>query len=299
MKAKRKENKDIYQLITDRIIEKLEQGVIPWKKPWTAGGAPQNLISKKEYRGINIFLLDCAGYSFPYFLTYKQAQDRGGNVRKGEKGFPVVFWKMVQKKKSPDDPGPRPGEVSTKEDTFPVLRYYTVFNVEQCDGIEYPADWERRPLNPIPEAERIIQGMPNRPEIKHEQQRACYSPWFDYVNMPDKDSFVSDEAYYQVLFHELTHSTGHESRLKREGITDPTFFGSHAYSREELIAEMSATMLCGTCGIENSTIDNSAAYIQSWLGRLRNDKKLLVHAAGQAQKAADFILNRKWEENES
>ena len=277
--------KDVYEIITNRIIEKLEQGTIPWKRPWI-GGTPKSLVSGKEYRGINVFMLGSTGYRDALFLTYKQAKDKGGNVKKGEKGFPVIFWNWIDKPDRDDE---------TKTVSVPFVRYYTVFNVEQCEGIEYKQETFVRPLNPIASAEKIVSDMPKRPLIEHEEQRAFYRPSDDKINMPETDSFFSDEEYYSTLFHELTHSTGHESRLNRMDSMKIAAFGSNSYSKEELCAEMGSAMLCGTCGIENETIENQSAYIKGWLSKVRSDKKFLIQAAAQAQKAADFILGRKFE----
>jgi len=280
----------VYQLITDRIIEKLEAGTIPWKMPWSSD-APKNLISGKSYRGINVFLLGSLGYMSPYWLTFKQAQSLGGHVNKGEKSTPVVFWKSWKTLEANADG-------KHEEKSRFVLRYYRVFNIEQCNlpAEEVPQEETERAFDPIPKAEQVVADMPSRPEITHQQQRACYSPILDIVNMPKPESFDAPVNYYSTLFHELAHSTGHQSRLNRDSITDPVRFGSHTYSREELIAEMGAAFLSGHCGLEDSTLDNSAAYIKGWLGRLRNDPKLVVQAAGKAQRAADYILDVKWGE---
>ncbi|HEY2930873.1 MAG TPA: ArdC-like ssDNA-binding domain-containing protein [Acidobacteriota bacterium] len=282
------QNNTVYDVITKRIIEKLEQGTIPWQRPWNAAGSmPKNLISKKEYRGINVFLLGCQQYASPYWLTYKQAQDLGGNVRKGEKGSPVVFWKWL---KAED-------KDTQEEKTIPLCRYYTVFNVAQCEGIEAPAtETVTREFTPIQECEQVISGMPNPPRMSSLEALAYYRPSTDTVNMPERVLFKSDEGFYATAFHELAHSTGHESRLNRQTLTDLCPFGSTNYSREELVAEMTASFLCGHTGIENAVLDNSASYINGWLSRLRVDSKLVVIAGAQAQKAADFILNRKFEE---
>lgn len=285
--------KNVYEIITERIMDQLEKGTVPWHKPWggAAQGDPQNLISKKPYHGINYFLTACQGYSSPYWLTYKQASEMKGSVRKGEKGTPVIYWNWIQrtKKESPDS-----GEEITKN--IPFLRYYTVFNSDQCDlpegkvpSIEMP----NNPLSPIESCEKITSRMPKRPEIRYGEQRAYYRPSSDSVNMPKFNTFNSAEEFYSTLFHELTHSTGHASRLNRSGITELTYFGSCNYSKEELVAEMGAAFLCGHVGIENKTIDNSASYINSWLSKLKNDKKLVIVAAAQAQKAADYILDKK------
>jgi antirestriction protein ArdC len=274
---------DVYQIVTDRIMALLESGTIPWRKPWKGGEPPQNLVSRKPYRGINIFLLNASRFGSPYWLSFKQVQGIGAMVRKGEKAFPVVFWKMLDR-----DGDMGEGE---KKDRFPLLRYYKVFNVEQCDKVN-PAllpKSETNEFEPIERCDQVVAGMPKRPKIVHGGARAVYCPVKDMVTMPNTVSFDSPEFYYSTLFHELTHATGHVSRLSRAGITGPIHFGSDPYSREELVAEMGAAFLCGHCGIENQTIEESAAYIQGWLDRLKDDRKLIVHAATQAQKVCDFI----------
>jgi antirestriction protein ArdC len=280
----------VYDLINSRIIELLEQGTVPWRKTWNAtSNQPKNLISKKEYRGVNVFILACMPYSSPYWVTFKQCQDKGGHVRKGEKSAPVIFWKWFDKK----DTGGDDGDNATVNGKIPMLRYYNVFNVEQVEGIEPPLATEViNTFTPIEAAQRIIAGMPLRPDIHHGGNNACYSPMLDYVKLPRPEAFETPEEYYSTAFHELSHATGHSSRVGRKGILEPSYFGSHEYSKEELVAEMGAAFLCGHVGIER-TIQNSAAYIQGWLRSLKNDKTLLIHAAAQAQKAADYILNRK------
>ncbi len=275
----------VYDVITDRVIEKLEAGTIPWEKPWGGkAGMPQNLKSGKAYRGINVFLLHSLGYESPYFLTFKQAKERGGSVRKGEKGCPVVFWKWLEIE---DDGKPK---------RVPMLRYYTVFNTGQCEGIDTPTiDAPERHHEPIRVAQATVEAMPTPPGIVHGYTAAAYSPRTDIVRMPKPERFDSNEAYYGTLFHELTHSTGHTDRLGRKGIMDTVMFGSSDYSREELVAEMGSAFLCGETGILETCIDRSSAYIAGWLKALKNDRKLVVVAAAQAQKSADFILNRTFE----
>lgn len=281
------QHNDVYQIITDRIIAQLEAGTIPWKKPWTVRGMhPQNLVSKKPYRGANVFLLAAQGFSSPYWLTFNQAKDLGATVRKGEKSTPVIFWKWLEVE-----------DKETKEkNKVPFLRYYNVFNASQCDGLKLPTEPEATRNDPIGTAESIIMGMPQAPEIKVGQTMAYYHPIGDYVGMPDLGTFDSPEKYYATLFHELTHATGAEKRLNRKGIAfDRDGFGRENYSKEELVAEMGSAFLCGESGILQTTEANSAAYLANWLSALKNDRKLIVLAAGQAQKAADYILNRKTE----
>ena len=297
---------NVYSIITERICALLEKGTIPWHKPWTtpnAGDAmPRNLASRKPYRGVNVFLLHAMSYASPFWLTFKQAQAMGGNVRKGERATPVVFWKWLDVENSERDE-----QGKGKSERVPMLRYYSVFNVAQCDGIEAPqpegSDTTKRTHSPIETAEQIVSAMPKLPAIAHGGNRACYSPALDRVDMPQAETFDSGENYYSVLFHELTHATGHESRLNRKGVAGSdgewSAFGSTPYAREELVAEMGAAFLCGQAGIVERTIDNSAAYVAGWLERLKNDQKLVVIAAAQAQKAADFILNVRHDGEES
>lgn len=205
----------------------------------------------------------------------------------GSKSTPVIFWKWLD---SEDE--------NNKQGKIPLLRYYSVFNIEQTEGITAPEPQEtNNPFDPITKAEEIIATMPLSPEIKHAGNRAYYSPSLDYIQLPIQHTFTSPEEYYCTAFHELTHATGHINRLGRKSVLEPSYFGSHEYSKEELVAEMGAAFLCGYSGIENNTIENSAAYIQGWLKALKNDRTLLIHAAAQAQKAADYILNAKPDEH--
>ena len=290
----------VYDVITDRVIAKLEAGTIPWEKPWHGqAGMPKNLSSGKTYRGINPFLLHCLGYESPYFLTFKQCKERGGAVRKGEKGCPVVFWRWFSPKNQPA--ADNPDYMFSRRDEngrvlVPMLRYYTVFNVAQCDGIDAPPlNTPERDHTPIKAAERIVEAMRSAPTIQHGSTGASYSPSEDTVRMPRPVIFANGEGYYATLFHELTHSTGHTDRVGRKGVMDTVMFGSSTYSREELVAEMGAAFLCGEAGILEPCIERSAAYIASWLKALKNDPKLVVVAAAQAQKAADYILGRTFE----
>lgn len=278
---------DVYQIINNKIIELLEQGAIPWKKPWNAqSNYPRNLTSKKPYRGVNVFLLACQQYSNPWWLTFKQVQEKGGHVIKGAKSTPVIFWKWLDKS-NPE--GSDSEEVQNGK--IPLLKYYNVFNIEQTEGIDVPEPEEtHNEFDSVTAAEEVIANMPLSPDIRHGGNRAYYSPTLDYIQLPNQHTFDSAEEYYNTCFHELAHSTGHISRLGRKSILEPSYFGSHEYSKEELVAELAAAFLSGHCCIENITIKNSAAYIQGWLKSLKNDKTLLVHAAAQAQKAADYIL---------
>ncbi|HEY4765855.1 MAG TPA: zincin-like metallopeptidase domain-containing protein [Candidatus Sulfotelmatobacter sp.] len=278
-----------YEIVTEFIIKQLESGVAPWRKPWGTG-TPANLASKKEYRGINIFLLASQGYGSRYWVTYRQAQALGGAVRNGQHGSKVVFWKIREYRSE----NQKSEETGNRKSI--LLRCYNVFNLEQCEGIKFPD--RVRAIIPIEPCENIVRAMPNPPGFVQDA-RACYSPSTDTVGMPARSAFLAAEEYYSTLFHEITHSTGHPSRLGREGIMNHSPFGSEDYSKEELVAEMGAAMLCGTAGIESRTLGNSAAYLQTWINKLKSDARLIVCAASQAQKAADYILSKGGAETDS
>lgn len=283
MQTHNKQTLDVYEVVTNNIIERLEKGVIPWRQPWTNAGMPKNLVTGKSYRGINVMLLASVGYEHNQFLTFSQAKELGASVRKGEKSHLVIFWKQIEKT----------DKETGKTKRIPFLKHYRVFNISQCDGIpkeKLPLK-EERINDPILECESIIAGMPHKPRIQHKEHMAYYDIRGDYVNMPEVRTFENSESYYGTLFHELTHSTGHESRLNRKEVMSGGGFGSESYALEELTAEIGASYLKSYAGIPIEELDNSAAYIQGWLKRLQNDKKLIFHASAQAQKATDFILD--------
>ena len=249
-----------------------------------------SLASGKTYRGINIFTLSCIasvyGFESNRWLTFKQAKEQGGSVKKGSKGTPVVFWKLWQKEKE---------ELVKEEEsrTIPILRYYTVFNAEQCEGIDYPKPLEATPtitFEPLERCEAVYNEMPNPPGLKLQGFQPYYSMKRDevYVHKPEYHDSVED--YFCTQFHELVHSTASEKRLNRH---IGKRYGSPQYAKEELIAEMGSAFLCGHCGIEKPIIANAAAYIQGWMKSLKHDPRMVVLAGAQAQKAADYILNIK------
>lgn len=292
---------DTYAEVTARVLDALDAGVVPWRKPWREGGEHRNLQSGRPYRGANVWLTEIAamsrGFDKPFWTTYKAARKAGGHVRKGERGTRVVFWKFLRCK-------PRDGETPTNDDgtvTVPMLRGYTVFNVDQCDGLEVPAreDVEDAPVDPMPVCDRIIAGMPAAPPISHGGDRAFYVPADDRVQLPERDRFTDAPAYYATAFHELAHATGHVSRLDRSGIMETARFGSDDYSREELIAEMTAAYVAQDAGIGTDTLPRSASYIDNWRSVLSDDPRAVVVAAGRAQKAADWILDRREETDDS
>ena len=276
----------IYDRITTLIVARLEAGTVPWHQPWnaTTEGELHNLFTGHVYQGINVLVLGMQPYDRPYWCTFLQAQAHGGSVRKGEHGTPIL--KVGGSRRAGED-----GE----EHLGRFLKLYTVFNIAQLDGIAAPARPPLEPLafEPLARCEQLVAAIPAPPVIRHGAHAAYYQPRPDVLRMPDPERFESAEAYYATLFHELTHSTGHEARLNRPTLAEAGRFGSTNYSKEELVAEMGAGFLCGLCGIENRTVDNSAAYLQGWLRRLRQDQTLLVAAAAQAQRAANWLTQRR------
>lgn len=280
----------IYAMVTETVVNAIENAIqngtsLPWQKPWN-NLCPQNLITKKPYRGINVWLLSFLPYASPYYMSAKQVKDKGGMIKKGEKGHLVVFWRWIKIK----------DKATQEEKQIPFLRYYKVWNLEQTEGIEAPKTTQIV-FNPIEQAESIIKNMPHLPSMR-DGLRACYTPSIDTVTMPPKTEFHSVEEYYSTLFHELAHATGHGSRLNRPEIVQLGGFGSHEYSKEELVAEMTATFLCATAGIK-APFDNSIAYLNGWLAKLKSDPKLIVQAGGQSQKACDYILNIQFNKTEN
>lgn len=280
-------SKNVYEMVTERIIAELEKGIIPWQKPWT--GTATGAFSRstgKPYSFINQLILGKPGE----YLTFKQIQEAGGKVKKGEKASIVVFWKQYPVTETNAD-----GDTVTKY--IPVLRYYNVFHIDQCEGVTpkyaQPATTE---LEPIEHAESIINDYVDREALtfeNQEQNRAYYSPIMDKVVVPVLSQFSIVEEYYSTAFHELTHSTMHQDRCNRQEERKGKLvaFGSEEYSKEELVAEIGAASLVNICGIESEkSFRNSAAYIQSWLRILKNDSRMIVSAASKAEKAVNYIL---------
>ncbi|GAA4388817.1 ArdC family protein [Hymenobacter koreensis] len=275
---------DVYQIVTDRVIAALEAGQIAWRKPWHAAyGLPRNYVSGRAYTGINAFLLHLVGGT-PFFLTFRQAKELGGNIRKGAKGMPVIYYNVTT----------RTDKQTGEEEKMPFIKYYTVFSVDDVEGVDIilPEQPQDRTHEPLAAAEALVTNWAACPRIEHGGSQAYYAPGPDFVNVPRPETFTSGEAYYSTLFHELTHATGHASRLDRPDLAEALCpSGRAGYAREELTAEMGAAFLCGHAGLDPSaTLENTAAYLQFWLEQLRGDKKLVVQAASRAQRAAEFIL---------
>lgn len=298
-------NKELYTEITERMIEKLKSGYIPWRKPWGVDengnpNLPRNFVSKKLYRGINIWILGMAGFTSPYWMTFNQAKERKGFVKAGSKATKVYFWQFIKRQDKDENGKPKMKNGIPVIVRVPVLRVYNVFNLEQIDGIEAPKVApmpEKTELQKIESCESIVNGYSIQTEFGG--NRACYSPSKDKISLPLLQNFSKSEEYYSTYFHEIVHSTGHKTRLAREGVTNFDFFGTHRYSKEELVAEFGASFLCAQAGIVGETLENSAGYIQSWIQQLQHDPAMLIQSAGQAQKACDLVLGISFEEKES
>ena len=290
---------DLFQIITDRIVAELEQGIIPWQKPWSGVQGAISHTTGKRYSLLNQMLLGCRSGEF---VTFKEAQREGGYIKKGEKASMIVFWKFLDAAKRDDEGNVVHGtDGKPVMESVPFLRYYNVFHIDQCEGIqprfeEDPTPGEYLTLDDA--ADQIVKDYIQRSGVKltiQHSDRAFYSPSSDSVTVPELAQYTSVSEYYRTLFHELTHSTGHVSRLNR--LSKEASFGSELYSKEELIAELGAAFLVNHVGLEtDGSFRNSAGYIQSWLKALKDDKKLIISAAGKADKAVAMILGNALDE---
>lgn len=275
---------DVYSLVTTRIISLLEAGTIPWRQTWTEGIPPMNIISKRPYRGINMMLLGSLEYKQPLFLTWKQLKTVSASVKRGEVGHMVVFSKLIEKKREN-------GSVEKR----PILRYYKVFNVEQCNDIpkaffaDIPSCIDHA-FEPLERCAAILAEMKDPPKLQHKKNEAYYVPATDVINLPKQSSFESSEEYYGTLFHELIHATGHAKRLNRKEVAENSLFGSEPYSIEELVAEMGACYLKCFTGLPIDDLANNASYINHWLGVLKADTRFVIRAASRSQQAVEYIL---------
>ena len=278
--------KSVYEMVTERIINQLEQGIVPWQKPWTGirSGA-YNRISKKSYSLINQLMLKHDGE----YATFKQWESLGGHVRKGEKSEIVVFWKITPVEETKED-----GTKEVKQ--IPLLRYYNVFHISQVEGVEPLTEDEREQIEPIEKAENVLHDYWTREDIKVEHKagdKAYYSPTRDMICLPLFEQFTDTSEYYSTAYHESVHSTMKESRCNRAEDRKGKLvaFGSNEYSKEELVAEIGSANILNILGIETrKSFSNSATYIQSWISVLQNDVKFIVSASSKAEKAVKYIL---------
>jgi len=278
---------NVYKYITDRIVEELQKGNVPWKKPWK-GLKALNYVSRKEYQGINTLLLPFPGE----YLSFKQCKELGGSVKKDEKSHMIVYYKWYEKETGEFDEKGKP-----VVDSYPILLYHNVFHISQCEGIEsrFDSELSANSNSILEQAEKVVGDYIAREDIKLNiikgSDKASYNPIMDTIVMPDIKQFISSEEYYSALFHESVHSTGHEKRLKRIAKDKSHSYGSKEYSKEELVAEIGSTFLCNSVGIDcSTTFSNSVAYIQGWLEALKNDITLIASASTAAQKAVGCIL---------
>jgi antirestriction protein ArdC len=302
--------KDVYLEITGRILDSLEKGCIPWEKPWscTNGLSPKNHLTGRPYSGINVVLLAMSGFSSPLWLGYGQAKTMKGHVKAGSKGSKIFKWNVIQRTKEgfkviqdrktkrlkAVDRNNRLAYWAHESDIDPrktliLPMERTVFNSTQIDGIDFP-EMEAPTFNIIEKAEKTFKNMPSRPAISYGGNRAFYRPAHDDITLPPRDAFKDPESFYDTAYHELIHATGHDTRLSRKGITESKRFGTDPYAKEELIAELGASFVCGRVGIVDRTIKESSAYINGWIKTLRNDKRLLINAASAAEKASNYVM---------
>ena len=288
---------NIYIRLTEKIIEKMKDGVAPWQKPWALKNLPQNFITKRPYGGFNMVALMIEERNCPYWLTFKQVKDLGGKLKKGEHGIPIVYYLFINKETGkPYKPGDK-----KDHDAIPVPRYYVIFNLEQTEGIE----WEM-PLEQVRSNSEIDEEISNYCMLENislnftsTNDKAFYSPKLDHIHVPEINNFKTENHFYATCFHEMVHSTGIERRLNRGLDTETRRFGDHLYSKEELVAEFGACFLMAHYGIfDDSIFDNSVSYLQAWAKKLEEQPSVLVSAANQAQKAVDFILKVNTEEIE-
>lgn len=281
---------NIYDLVTNRIVEELENGKIPWHRPWTGieDGAI-NYVTRNPYSFLNQILLGEPGE----YMTFNQCKQAGGSIKKGAKSKMVVFFSFVENKNNPkiDDDG------NEYFGMIPILRYYSVFHINDCEGLRSKINYDvKNEFHPIDEAEMVINEYLSREKKLSFNQKASNRAYYSIINdkvvVPLKSQFEIEEEYYSTAFHELTHSTMPAYRCNRKYEKEMSAFGSEDYSREELVAELGSAMLCNHCHIEcDKAFRNSVAYIQSWLKALKNDKKMIVWASSKAEKAVKYILN--------
>lgn len=286
-----------YDQVTNRIIDLLESGVIPWRRTWGQYGLAKNYATNRLYHGINALLLNLTGHPIPYFLTWNQIKKRNGKVKAGSKAQQVYYYNRIYRNGSDE-------KISEEEARWlkaqnqevkvrSFLRYYNVFNVGDVERIDFEfPEVELHNNEKIESCEAIMSSMKDPPEFKYiDGNRLFYDPANDYINLPPLENFESAEAYYNGLFHEVSHWTGHQSRLNRPSIADNHAFGSPGYAKEELIAEISSAFVCGMVGIDRVEVtENTTAYIDGWLKVLREENTFILKVASEAQKSANFIL---------
>lgn len=282
---------EIRQRITDKIVEALKSGAAPWRRPWKSegnSGTPSNAVSSKHYRGINILLLQLAalehGFGSKWWASYRQWRALGGQVRRGQHGTQIVFYRPVVRKVTVNENG------DEKTESFPLLRTWTVFNVEQVEGDVVEQFRLSKPTNFVDysPAEEVIAAT--GADIRYGGSRAFYQAEGDFIQLPPKSSFIAENEFYHTAYHELQHWSGNESRLAR--LSKNTRFGDRAYAFEELVAEIGGCFLANEVGVpQTDDLSNQQAYLADWLRVLENDPRAIFAASTQASSATDFILS--------
>ena len=298
-----KTNQQIFENVTSKIIEGLKQGIIPWHSglKGSFSSLPMNILTKRSYSGINILLLGLQDeYNYSLWGTFNQIRKLGGKVRKGERSTEIVFSEFVirNKKSKRKITFEEYKKLSKAEQEnyimFRLLKIHRVFNIDQTEDIDLNSLGIDQKINdPISACEDLLHRFKDKPSIHFRNSQPCYIPSLDKIQMPDLNAYESNAEFYGTLFHEIVHSAGHPKRLNREGLKSNASFGSKTYSFEELIAEIGACFLRTKCGIESNSLDNSVAYINSWIKVLENDNTFIFKAASEAQKAFNFILNKE------
>lgn len=285
-----------HEKITEKIITALKEDIVPWKSGLIGkAGFPHNLKSLKPYRGVNILLLWLSnmfeGFRSNYWLTFKQARQLGGHVKRGSTATQIFFYEIRKKDKKDERGRPVLNEKGEPAEVrYPIFRLWSVFNSDQVAGIQAPDQIENH-LDPIESAEEIVRGYKDKPKIVHRVCHPGYIPEKDIVELPESGYFTEINRYYEALFHELSHSTGHEKRLNRPGLNTKSTFGSESYSFEELIAEISTCFLMNHAGVQrDDDFQNQVGYISSWIKALENDPKMIVKASSEASRATNYVL---------
>jgi antirestriction protein ArdC len=280
-----KQNK-VLDAVVNQIIERIEKtGVLPWQRPWRSANQPMNMEYKNAYSGLNRWSCILAGYTSPFWLTFSQISKLGGKIKKGNQHTKIMKVALIEKKRKNAK-----GEEEVYARWTQPVKYYKMWNLEQTEGIEAPETQAGEVFEPIKACESLVKGFMDSPAVIFGGSKAEYSVKKDEIKIPKKEAFINSEEFYNTLFHEYAHSTGHSSRLNRRTVVENASFGTETYGKEELVAELTASMLCGHCNVVNKVIDNSSAYISGWLNKMRAEPRMLMASAGMAEKAFKHIV---------
>ena len=280
-----KQNK-VLDAVVSQIIERIEAtGVLPWQRPWRSANQPMNMEYKNAYSGLNRWSCILAGYTSPFWLTFPQIRKFGGKIKKGNQHTKIMKVALIEKKRKNAQ-----GEEEVYARWTQPVKYYKMWNLEQTEGIEAPEVADDGSFEPIKACEDVVKGFTDAPAVVFGGSKASYNLKKDEIEIPKKEAFISPEEFYNTLFHEYAHATGHSSRLNRRTLVENANFGTETYGKEELVAELTASMLCGHCNVEQKTINNSSAYISGWLNKMRAEPRMLMASAGMAEKAFKHVV---------